>query len=792
MNPSDRPDHRETPVDRPAGDPVFVDAGESDRWVDHEIRSGQPGGTKDGNRRRRPFGFFRFFRRLVLVGLLLTGLLIAALGTGLYLARHWLRSELERRLLVELARQRIHLTYESASYHYTRGLVLEKVTLYETARREVPLLTCTELGFTFDVIDFAQQEFRGDITTAFTTRDAELTCFHAGGEVATIRNLNLEILGTRDEVSVERFRGEIGDLDFDVEGRILLSREERRHRSSEERDRKLRETDTRKVADFAFFHDVMPWLTVTTGEDGSRPELSGTFVVDPKNENAVTVRGRFSGRQFTWRRIPLDSASVEFAFAEGDKRLVLPDFNLTYEGGLIAGEAVWDSGTHLVDVTRFQSSANLLGLLHRINPSLAPFAAMIVQEEHPLIKATGKLDLKHFWASDLELDYRQATGMTLLLNRGPLDLESISGRFRVAEGGLATESLVIGALGGRFEAGGRATLAESPLRYEGRLAVTGVPLQRVVDFYGGGRELPGMLALDFEGSGGVAMAALNGKGTVSLNGAQLYEVPVIGPIQGLMGSVVPVFGDDRRSEMSASFAITDGVLESEDLEILADGTRVEVAGKLDLSNWQTDFEAEGKLVGALGLVTGLMSKALVVEGSGRVDELDIRLKNVPAEFASDAVRGVFGLAGKGVGLVSDTVGTGLESAQQAAGGALKVTGSVLSGSADAVKNVGQGVANLGQKTVGGGVRAMGDGASLVGETGKRGFEGGAKIVEGGARMIGDGLRLIIPGQRRRDDEEDETEPILIGPPDPGELVPAQPSPPDDGPEPQKPAPVFSD
>jgi hypothetical protein len=226
-------------------------------------------------------------------------------------------------------------------------------------------------------------------------------------------------------------------------------------------------------------------------------------------------------------------------------------------------------------------------------------------------------------------------------------------------------------------------------------------------------------------------------------------------VQTLMGSVIPVFGDaEKRSELTASFTVKNGLLDSRDLVILADGTRVEVGGTLNLSNWQTQFEARGNLVGALGLVTGLLSKALVVEGSGRVDELDLKLKHVPVEFASDTVKGIFGVAKGGVGVVSNTVGAGLEGAQNVAGGAIRATGHVLGEGADAVTD---------------GVRAMGDG---LGD--------GARMVGQGAKKLGAGLMKIIPGSKGRD------QPDRLGPPDP------EPAEADLKPAPGQKAPVFAD
>ncbi|MCB1232795.1 MAG: hypothetical protein KDN19_21300 [Verrucomicrobiae bacterium] len=771
---SDHPDHRETPDETRSGDPVFLSGSDAERWVDHVIHANQGNEQSDGNRKRGPMRMFRWIRRLVLLTVFLFVMLIAAVVAAAYLSRHWLRGEVERRLMAELARQNIHLAYESAEYHFTRGLLLKEVTLYESQARQKRLVTCSELGFTFDIVDFAQQEFTGEVATSFTTWNAEVVCYVEGESVATIHDLKCEIRGSEESVTVDRFRGRIGDLDFDFDGEIRSSREQRRHR----RDRALegggkdKGGKTRKVADFAFFQDLMPWLDVKSAEAGYRPQIRASFVVDHEAEHPVTVDGTFSGNRFTWREIPFDAATIDFAFAEGDHRLLLPHFYLIYEEGLMSGSATWDSATDLVEVARFQSSANVMGLLRRINPSVAPIAAMIQQDEPPILNASGLLNLKDFWQSDLKLDYRHASGVTLLLDHGDLQLEGIEGHVKIGNGGLVAESLRLSALGGRFEAAGSAELSEASPLYAGDLKVTGLPLQSIVDYFGGAKELPGILTLNFSGRGGVQMATLNGEGNVRVDSAELYQVPVIGPVQNLMGSVVPVFGDrEKRSELTGTFSIDEGVLKSDDLQVRSDGTRVKVAGELDLSNWQTQFEAEGNLVGALGLVTGLVSKAMVVQGSGRVDNLDLRMKNVPAEFASETVKGLFGMAGHGVNAVTDTVGTGLEGAQQVAGGALKVTGAVLEGGAEAVKNVGQ-------KTVGGGVRVMGDGATMIGETGKRGIEGGARMVGEGARKLGEGLLRIIPGGQKKEDEK------KVGPPSPEELV--------EKPRPTTSAPVISD
>lgn len=745
------PQHRESPDENGKGDAVFAS----------DSLTARP--DESGNRKRGPMRVYRWIRRLVLIGVFLFVVLVAAITATVYLGRHWFRTEVEHRLMSELARQNVHLSYESAQYHFSRGLILNKVTLYETAERKKQLLTCSEMGFTFDVIDFAQQDFRGDVATSFTTWDADVVCFVEGEAVATITNLQSEIRGSSESVEVNRFRGQIGELDFDFEGSILSTREERRNRK-ERKDAESENGKTRKVADFAFFQDLMPMLAVKPDANAAfRPQIRASFLVDHSAEFPVQVKGRFTGDHFTWKEIPLDSAMIEFAFAEGDHRLRLPNFHVIYGGGLMSGSAVWNSETNIAEVERFQSAANLIELVRRVNPSVAPFAAMIQQSEPPLLIATGRLDLNDFWKSDLLVDYRHASGMTLLLNRGDLLIEGISGAIQVKEGRLATNSLKFSSLGGLMEVAGGVTI-EPAVTYEGSVAVSALPLQSIVDYFGGEQEMPGLVTLNFQGQGGIEMVSLNGTGDVRLDGAKLYKVPVIGPVQNLMGSVVPVFGDgEKKSEMTATFAVTDGVLRSDDLAIRSDGTRVEVAGELDLSSWQTQFEAEGNLVGALGLVTGLVAKALVVEGSGRVDELDLKMKNVPAEFASETVKGIFGVAGQGVTAVADTVETGFEGAQQVAGGALKATGAVLGGGADAMRSVGQ----AGQKTVGEGVRVVGDGATAIGETGIRGIEGGARMVGQGAKKLGQGLMKIIPGSQKRDDGQTVPEvPEIIDEDDP--------------------------
>ncbi|MCB1091704.1 MAG: hypothetical protein KDL87_09245, partial [Verrucomicrobiae bacterium] len=701
---------RESPVEGQHDDPVFAKAGDSDRWLDREIltgRSEEIAGLK--NCRRPRVGVFRWCKRLVVGGVLFLLIVIGALVAAVWFSRTWLRVEGEKFLMSELSRQRIHLAYETAQYQFTRGLVLGNVTLYETEKREKKLITCSELGFSFDAVGMIQHGMREGFTTSFTTRDATVVCFENGTEIATLTGLRTEIVGRPNDVLIDQFRGRIGDLDFELEGKILATREQRRKKKEREHQADLDgKPKVKKIADFAFFHALLPWLEVKSREEGVRPEIRANFIVDHAAEAPVTVTGRFIGRNFNWKKVPLDSASVEFSFAEGDERLVLPAFNLVYDGGLITGAAVWNSGTNVANVERFQSAANIVNLLRDINPKIAPFAATLQQDEPPLLSATGQLRIKDFWNSDLNIHYRHQDGITLLLSNGPLKIEGINGQFHVANGGFQTDSLLATILGGSFEFGGSALIKADTPRYEGRMNVRGLPLQSIVNHFGGKQELPGILSGHFEGSGGVAMADLNGQGSMRIDAAKLYKVPVIGPVQNLMGSVVPIFGDaEKRSELTASFTVTNGLLESRDLVILADGTRVEVNGNLSLSNWQTQFEARGNLVGALGLVTGLVSKAMVVEGSGRADDLQLKMKSVPAEFASETVKGVFGVAKGGVGVVSNTVGAGLEGAQSAAG-----------------------VVTEGVKAMGGGLE---DGARMVGE---------------GAKKLGEGLLKIIPGTHR--------------------------------------------
>lgn len=714
---------REPSAHRADSDPVFLNVGDPAHWLDGELAARRGAEAPSGNRRRPRAGFFTWCRRLMAALVVLAVLLAAGLLATVWFSRSWLRAEGERLLTSELARQRIHLDYDEASYVFTRGLVLKGVKLYETADREKLLLTCSEMGFSFDAVGFLQNRLSGGLTTSFNTRDAVVVCYVDGQVVATIEGLKMEIVGRPDDVLVDQFRGRIGDLDFQLEGQILATREQRRKRKEkEELDRLSGKPGTKKIANFAFFRSLMPWLAVTSREEGVRPEIRARFVVDHSAAAPITVSGRFSGRNFYWRNAPLDSAAVEFSFAEGDERLVLPDFNLIYEGGLITGAGVWDSGTNVATVERFQSAANILGLLRDINPKIAPFATTIQQDEPPLLNATGLLKIKDFWHSDLDIRYRHQSGMTLTQFRRPLRIEGVNGRVRVSEGGFATDSLRATVLGGLWEFAGRANLAEPERTYRGTLAVNGLALQSIVDHLGGEQELPGVISGRFEGGGGFNLAQMDGRGSLRIDSAKLYSVPVVGPVQHLMGSVIPLFGDaERRSELTASFTIANGRLDSRDLVILADGTRVNVGGTMDLATWETQFEAQGNLVGALGLVTGLLSKALVVEGSGRVDALQLQLKHVPAEFASDTVKGILGVAKGGVGVVSNTVGAGLEGAQNAASGAIRATGNVLNGGAGAVSD---------------GVRAVGDG---LGD--------GARMVGQGARRLGEGLMKIIPGGR---------------------------------------------
>lgn len=100
-----------------------------------------------------------------------------------------------------------------------------------------------------------------------------------------------------------------------------------------------------------------------------------------------------------------------------------------------------------------------------------------------------------------------------------------------------------------------------------------------------------------------------GSGAASLNDGLIWEIPVFGVLSPALDAVMPGLGKSRAGRASATFVITNGVVDSEDLEIQAWIARLRYSGTVDLQG-RIDARVTAELLRNTWFIGPLMSVAL--------------------------------------------------------------------------------------------------------------------------------------------------------------------------------------
>ena len=289
-------------------------------------------------------------------------------------------------------------------------------------------------------------------------------------------------------------------------------------------------------------------------------------------------------------------------------------------------------------------------------PEIEDKLAGIQMLDNPTIGATGSLDLNDPLASTITVDYQHWKGFTVNVDEKILPIRGINGQLILNNNEVSVSKispLRATVLDGEVVMNINSFKLNDPtLPFRGVIEISQLPVNKAAFFITGqSSELTGLFSGTFRGKGAIHdLTQLNGSGDLKIDGGKLYKMPVIGPIQKLLATVIPIFGNRERSALTAKFDATTGIIITNDLLIRSDGTKVKVSGSVDLTKQTTKFNAKANLDGPLGLATGLAAEMLTIEGSGTINEPNIRLAGVP--------EGLSGLAGEGLEAVENLLGGG--------------------------------------------------------------------------------------------------------------------------------------
>ena len=349
-------------------------------------------------------------------------------------------------------------------------------------------------------------------------------------------------------------------------------------------------------------------------------EVQGSFEgrANPKDRQDWTFKGSFEGRDISYRGVPARFAKVDLDlthqrldFKDGEVEFDYSDYGLRNrhdgpETGRIKVDLIrYDRPTETVAIKSLSGSAYPAPIVRTFADSVADQLEVYGFHSTPNVRAEGvvgvkegrpKQDLTISFNSPAPVDY-EFLGKELLLG-------APEGTVRVMPESVRVNELSVGAFDGLIRTDLEAFMNGGGVT--GEIDWTGLALPKISEAYEFENSPSGLVTgrFDFRLRGD-SVGNLNGEGHVALEEAELFDVPMFGPLSPVIAAVLGnrKAGFQEAQSAFCSFEVEDGVFATEDFLTTTPSLVFTGDGKADLEDKEINMTIRMNARGLLGIIT---------------------------------------------------------------------------------------------------------------------------------------------------------------------------------------------
>lgn len=353
-----------------------------------------------------------------------------------------------------------------------------------------------------------------------------------------------------------------------------------------------------------------------TVNENASCELSIEGSFDTEDRFAWSYRGRGSITNTSYRGVPILATDCSFIvnhheldFYDGSVTFDYSDYPLrkAYAGPTSAtasiGRIRYDGASKTVGIEAVKGDIWASPMIRMFAPKIADDLEQYRFHRPPSLSGSGVVDVTPQGRTDLTISFKtpgQADYEFLGENvtfSAPSAVVGIDGS-DVSISDMEAEAFG-GAVAGKFRhrEGGRLS---------GEISWSGLAMPALASTYGfelkGGGDFTGRLEFSITRGD---IPSMKGDGLMALENAELFSVPVFGPLSGVISKVV----DDKRAGFQqaksafCTFAIREGVLSTRDFQTSTSSVKFTGDGAVNLSERTIDFTIRLNTRGLLGLIT---------------------------------------------------------------------------------------------------------------------------------------------------------------------------------------------
>lgn len=376
--------------------------------------------------------------------------------------------------------------------------------------------------------------------------------------------------------------------------------------------------------------------------------IEGAFDIRDRFDWAYTGHGTL--KNLSYRGVPVVSGGAHFSvnhheldFWDGSVTFDYRDYALRRafsgpkRGSATVGRIRYDAATKTVGVEDVKGDIWAAPMVRFFAPKIADDLEQYRFHTPPTLSGSGVIDVTPQGRTDLTVkfstpgkaDYRfLGKNVTLLEPEATVNMRG--GEVRIS--GLSAGAFD-GTVAGDLLHSGKSNLT-GELRWS-KLAMPGLSSTYGFEMKGGGL-LTGRIEFSITGGD---VKTMDGKGLVALENAELFSVPIFGPLSGVVSTVLDDkrAGFERANHAFCSFDIREGVLRTRDFQSATTSVTFTGDGEVDLDKKIIDFTIRLNARGLLGLITlplrpfyGLFQ----FRGTGKIEETvweNVHFTSPPAE-----------------------------------------------------------------------------------------------------------------------------------------------------------------
>jgi hypothetical protein len=342
--------------------------------------------------------------------------------------------------------------------------------------------------------------------------------------------------------------------------------------------------------------------------------IEGHF--DIKDRFAWHYTGHGNAKNVSYRGVPVASASSVFTvnhdeldFREGNVVFDYKDyalrraFNGSTSGSATFARIRYDAASKTVGVEDVKGEFWAAPMVRLFAPNIADELERYRFHSPPSLSGSGVVDVTPQGRTDLTLKFNtpgkadyEFLGKMVTLVEPKATVTLRDNEVRVSD---LSANAFDGTIAGDVVHSGKSNLT-GELRWT-KLAMPGLSSTYGFEIKGGGL-LTGRIEFSITGGD---VKTMDGKGLVALENAELFSVPIFGPLSGVVSTVLDDkrAGFERAKHAFCNFEIHKGILSTRDFQSATTSVTFTGDGEVDLEEKSIDFTIRLNARGLLGLIT---------------------------------------------------------------------------------------------------------------------------------------------------------------------------------------------